>query len=406
MYQLSNELLIKYAKIMVNFALNGGEGIKKGETVWLTAPECAKPLFEAIMKEIWLAGGNVITRYLPDNTERYGLNRFLLENGTDAQLEFFPEAFWKGTLDSVDHLMFIIAYPDLHHLEGIPAERVAKLNASMAPWMKMRTEKEAAKKLSWTLCLYGTESMAKEAGMTLEEYFEQIIEACYLRDENPIARWKQLQTELGTVKKTLTDMQIEKVHVQGIDVDLHIKIGPERQFVAGRGKNIPSFEVFTSPDWRGTNGWINFNQPLYYSGNRISGIHLKFENGIVVEATATENEDVLKKMIANENADKVGEFSLTDSRHSRITRFMANTLYDENIGGSEGNTHIALGNSYRDTYKGEMSEVSEDQWKEMGFNECNRVHTDIVSTTNRTVTATLANGEEVVIYKDGKFTFF
>ena len=108
-------------------------------------------------------------------------------------------------------------------------------------------------------------------------------------------------------------------------------------------------------------------------------------------------------MIAQENADKVGEVSLTDKRHSRITKFMATTLFDENAGGEFGNTHIALGNAYKDTYPGDIANVSDEEWKEMGYNSCPKVHTDIVSTTNRTVTAILEDNSEKIIYADGKF---
>jgi len=85
-------------------------------------------------------------------------------------------------------------------------------------------------------------------------------------------------------------------------------------------------------------GWIYFNQPLYRYGNVVKGVRLEFQEGRVVDASAEQNEDVIREMIATENADKVGEFSLTDSRFSRITRFMAETLYDENVGGPFGNT--------------------------------------------------------------------
>ena len=182
-----------------------------------------------------------------------------------------------------------------------------------------------------------------------------------------------------------------------------MKIGKNRQWLGGTGRNVPSFEVFTSPDWRGTNGQITFNQPLYYSGKRISGVSLRFENGVVTASSAKENEDALKEMIAQENADKVGEFSLTDKRHSRITKFMATTLFDENVGGEFGNTHIALGNAYKDAFPGDISKVSNEEWSEMGYNSCPKVHTDIVSTTNRTVTAILGDNSERVIYKHGQF---
>ena len=269
--------------------------------------------------------------------------------------------------------------------------------------MKMREKKEQEGKLSWSLCLYGTQSMADEAGLTLEEYWEQIIEACYLREDDPVMKWKAVQKEIEEIKDKLDALGIEKLHVKGDDVDLHIQIGENRKWLSGGGKNIPSFEIFTSPDWRGTNGFINFNQPLYYSGKRISGVSLRFENGVVAASSATENEDALKEMIAQENADKVGEFSLTDKRHSRITKFMATTLFDENTGGEFGNTHIALGNAYKDTYTKDMSLVTDEQWARMGYNSCPKVHTDIISTTNRTVTATLANGLQKIIYREGQF---
>ena len=198
-------------------------------------------------------------------------------------------------------------------------------------------------------------------------------------------------------------MPIEKLFIKGDTIDLTIQIGDNRKWLSGGGKNIPSFEIFTSPDWRGTNGHISFNQPLYYSGKRIAGVSLTFKNGVVIDSSATENEDALKEMIAQENADKVGEFSLTDKRHSRITKFMATTLFDENMGGDYGNTHIALGNAYKDTYPGDMEKVTDEEWAAMGYNSCPKVHTDIISTANRTVTALLKDGSEKIIYKSGEF---
>ena len=401
---LDETLLKKYAQVMVNYALNNGHGINKGDTVFLVGQECTKDLFTAIAREVYAAGGNLITNYQPNNLKDTSLVRYLLQHGTDEQVGFFAEPYWKGIVEATDHICFIISEPDIHYLEGIPAAKISRMNSARAPYMKMREQKEAAGKLSWSLCLYGTESMAAEAGISLEEYWEQIIEACYLREDDPVSKWKNVQAEIETIKDKLDALEIEKLHIKGEDVDLHVQIGAARKWLSGGGKNIPSFEIFTSPDWRGTTGSIHFNQPLYYSGKRIAGVSLTFENGVVTSSTATENEDALKEMIAQENADKVGEFSLTDRRHSRITRFMATTLYDENMGGEFGNTHIALGNAYKDTFTGDMMTATEEQWAEMGYNSCPKVHTDIISTSNRTVTAKLGNGTEKIIYTDGQFT--
>ena len=403
MVKLDETILKKYAQVMVLYAINNGNGINKGDTVFLVGQECSKDLFVAIAKEIYAAGGNIINNYQPDNIREKSLARFLLENGNDEQIGFFATPYWQGIVDSVDHIVFIIAEPDIHVFEGLPSAKISRMNSARAPYMAMREKKEQAGKLSWTLCLYGTKSMADEAGLSLEEYWEQIIEACYLHEEDPVKKWKQVQQEIETIKDKLDALPIEKLFIKGDDIDLTIQIGDNRKWLSGGGKNIPSFEIFTSPDWRGTSGRISFNQPLYYSGKRIAGVSLTFKDGIVINASATENEDALKEMIAQENADKVGEFSLTDKRHSRITKFMATTLFDENMGGTYGNTHIALGNAYKDTYPGDMSAVTDEQWVEMGYNSCPKVHTDIISTTNRTVTALLKNGLEQIIYEDGEF---
>ena len=403
MMKLDESLLKKYAQVMVQYALNNGKGINKGDTVLLVGQECTKDLFMAIAKEVYTAGGNMVTNYQPDNLKEASLARFLLQNGADEQISFFAKPYWQGIVDATDHILFIVSEPDIHYLEGIPASKISMMNSARAPYMKMREKKEQEGKLSWSLCLYGTQSMADEAGLSLEEYWEQIIEACYLRENDPVSKWKSVQKQIEEIKDQLDVLEIEKLHITGDDVDLHVKIGEHRKWLSGGGKNIPSFEIFTSPDWRGTNGSIKFNQPLYYSGKRISGVSLKFENGIVVSSSATENEDALKEMIAQENADKVGEFSLTDKRHSRITRFMATTLFDENMGGAFGNTHIALGNAYKDTFTGDMSTVTDQQWADMGYNSCPKVHTDIISTSNRSVTALLRNNIEKIIYTNGQF---
>ncbi len=401
--QVPENLLHKYAQIMVRYALNNGKGINPGDTVFLVGQECTRDLFLALGREVYAAGGNLLSSYLPNNTKEDSLARFLLQQGSDEQVGFFAEPYWRGIVEAADHILFIVSEPDVHYLEGLPAARISRMMSARAPYMKMREAKEQAGKLSWSLCLYGTQSMADEAGLSLEAYWEQIIEACYLREDDPVARWRDVQAEIEAIKDKLDALAIERLHLVGEDLDLRVQIGPNRKWLSGGGKNIPSFEIFTSPDWRGTEGWIRFNQPLYYSGKRIAGIELRFEKGVVVSATAQENEEALREMVAQEHADKVGEFSLTDRRHSRITRFMATTLYDENMGGSFGNTHIALGNAYKDTFTGDMATVTEAQWAEMGYNSCPKVHTDIISTSNRTVTATLSDGSQRVIYRDGQF---
>ena len=101
-------------------------------------------------------------------------------------------------------------------------------------------------------------------------------------------------------------------------------------------------------------------------------------------------------------ACRLGEFSLTDRRFSKIDRFMAETLYDENYGGRYGNMHIALGSSYADTYAGDPSELTPALRRKLGFND-SALHWDLVNTQRKRVQALLKDGRRVCIYEDGLF---
>jgi aminopeptidase len=403
------KILENYAKVLVNFALGSGKGVQKGETVYLTANEYAKPLFLELYKAIIKRGGNVIQNYIPDDKETYdkansNVSRMFYELAKPEQLSYFPSKYLKGLIDEIDHSIYIISDTDKHILKGIDPKKIMARGKAFKPYMDWRNYKENQGKFTWTLALYGTPAMAKEAKMSLKAYWEQIIKACFLDKKDPIKEWKKTFAMVEKTQKKLNELPADKFHVKGPDVDLWIKLGARRKWMGGSGRNIPSFELFTSPDWRGTEGWIRFSEPLYRYGNLITGAELWFKNGKVIKAKATQNEKLLKQMIATENADKVGEFSLTDKRFSRITKFMAETLFDENVGGPNGNTHIALGNAYHDCLADDPSTLNPADWEELGFNNSS-VHTDIVSTTPRTVTAYMKNGSTQIIYKDGMFTF-
>ena len=409
-YHPSQKVLEKYANVLVNFALNSGKGIKKGDVVRLVSPESAKPLYAELRKAIYRSGGNIISAYLPDDIgfDKYTINmtKDYFDIATKSQLEFFPRKYMKALADTIDHQVYVIADANKESLAGVDPKKIMQSGKVAKPYREWLNKKENAGEFTWTLGLYGTSAMAAEAGLSEKEYWNQIIKACYLDKKDPVAEWKKLYKELDKYLKKLNKLtqKTEKWHVKGKDVDLWVKAGEQRRWMGGSGRNIPSFELFTSPDWRGTEGWIKFSEPLYRYGNLITGVELWFENGRVVKAKADKNEKVLQEMIATENADKVGEFSMTDKRFSRITKFMAETLYDENVGGKFGNTHIALGNAYHDCYDGDPSKVTKAGWKKLGYNNSS-VHTDIVSTTNRTITAHMQDGSEKVIYKNGKYQF-
>jgi aminopeptidase len=288
-------------------------------------------------------------------------------------------------------------------MKDVDPQKMMRRQAAFMPLIAWQQEKEAAGLLHWTIGLWGTAGMAAEAGLTVEEYWEQIISACFLDDPDPIARWRETLAAVHRYRDWLNSLPIDRVHLEADGIDLWITMGERRQWIGGSGRNIPSFEIFTSPDWRGTNGHVKFSEPLYSHGMIARGVRLEFKDGLVTSATADENPQLIEQIVGAPGGNRLGEFSMTDARLSRINRFMANTLYDENVGGPFGNTHMAVGMSIVDTFDGDATAVSDEEWEQLGYNLKAAVHNDIVSTTDRTVTAVLRDGSEQLIYADGRF---
>ncbi|RMD76902.1 aminopeptidase [Candidatus Dojkabacteria bacterium] len=402
-YIPDEKVLRNLANVLINFALNSGQGIKKGEVVYVVLNEIAKPMILPIQEAILKAGGHMILNYLPDWLERdRDATRLFYQLANEEQLNFFPEEYIRARVNTMDHMVQLLSSYSHNYYKDIDQNKIAQRNRVWKKYMEMRSKKEYEGRLTWVLAEYPSPAMAEAAQMTIEEYWDQVIKACYLDEDDPIAKHKETMQRIQTIQQKLNSLGIESLHIEGEDVDLKIVMGESRLFVGGTGRNIPSFEVFTSPDARYTSGWIRFNQPLYRNGQVIKGIKLEFEEGKVVNFSAEENYEALKAMLeTDEGARRVGEFSLTDKRFSKINKIMANTLFDENFGGEYGNTHIALGQSYRDTIANQ-EKYSDEQLKEMGFND-SAIHVDIISTSNRRVTAKLKNGSEMVIYENGEF---
>lgn len=396
-YTPQPEILDKYARVLTEYALGNEEGIKKGDVVYINYDAEALPLALATYKHVLELGAHPIVK---QNEEEFG--RIFMNEASNDQLEFYPEKYFKSLIDSIDHRMYLIAPRDPFYLKDADPAKVMRAQKNMKEMRKYITQKQDAGDLTWTLCLYGTEGLAKEAGTSVEEFWQQITEACFLDEADPVATWKKVSGEIIAVRDTLSAMPIDTLHVTAEGTDLTLKLGEGRKWLAGSGNNIPSFEIFTSPDWRGTEGHITFDYPLYRYGNLIKDIRLEFKEGKVVKATASQNEKLIQELVKQENADKVGEYSLTDTKFSRINRFMANTLYDENYGGKWGNTHVALGMSFHDAYTGDVKGMKDEDWDKLGFNESPE-HTDIMAISDRTVEATMKDGSKKVIYKGGHF---
>lgn len=394
----SEKILEKYADIFVKCGLNNGNGINKGDTVLVNINDAAREFLPALYKSILKAGGHPLLSYTSTI-----IDRIIYDYSSEEQLTFTSLKYRKEQYKAASHRLAIIAEDDKYALKGVDPKLIRLRRSSRKELTNFVRELERNGRQTWSLGLFPTTAMANDIGMTLEEYWQRVIEACYLNEKYPYKKWKQIITDINTYKEKLDELDLTEIHISGENIDLKLDIGEQRKWLGGSGHNIPSFEIFASPDWRHTNGNIKFNQPLYRNGNKITGIYLEFKNGEIANASAEENNELLQEMIKVENMNRIGEFSMTDKRFSPIKTVMGNTLFDENIGGENGNSHIALGNAYTDGFNGDQSNLTKEMLVDLGFNQ-SPDHVDIINTEKKKITAYSKKlGKNIDLYEDGIF---
>lgn len=321
----------------------------------------------------------------------------------DKQLIYIPPGE-ESLFAALNGSISIYAPESLTHLGRIDPKRIGKATVARKKLRDLIEKREAQGRFSWTLCVFPTASLAKHARVSQKSYSAQIARACFLNTKSPVAEWQRVHKEAQSIKRWLNRLSVDYLHVESKNVDLRISIGENRKWVGISGRNIPSFEIFVSPDWRGIRGTYYADQPSYRSGNYVKGVRLKFETGRLVKIGANRGQNFVRQQLRmDKGAGRLGEFSLTDSRFSRINTFMANTLFDENYGGKYGNCHIALGSAYSNTYDGNPVDLTKPMKRKLGFNE-SALHWDFVNTEDKRVSAYLKSGKKVTIYENGKFT--
>ena len=399
---LTNTQLEKYARVMVwalEAARRNGK-VKPYDVVLLRIDVGALPLAQEIYKLLLEKRMQPVLRFnLPEE-----FAKTFYTQADRKQLAFMApgEKEFQG---GINGLIALHAPQDLTHLKEVDPSRIAQAAVARKPLREILDTREQKGFFSWTLCNYPTEELAKRAGLSAKEYANQVARACFLNEKDPVKKWKEVTRQINEIGAWLSSLPIDTLRVESEHMDLEVRVGEQRQFIAGGGCNVPSFEIFTSPDWRGTRGVYFADLSSYRSGNYVKGVRLEFKNGRVIKADAQQGAEFVRKMLAmDRGASQLGEFSLTDRRFSKITKFMADILYDENFGGKYGNCHVAVGASYADTFTGPQAKLTKKLKEKLGFNDSS-LHWDLINTENKKVTAKLKNGTAVTVYEKGEFSY-
>ena len=397
-----NDLYLKrYADVLL-WGLNTSRRgrFKKGDVILIQYDHAALKLAEILFDRIIAAGMNPVQRMVLT----IGMERSFYGKAGRRQL-IFQAPGEKELLGNLHGRIYLHAPESLTHLKEIDPARICKVLVARKSLRDILERREQDGLHGWTLCTLPTQELAAQACTTPEVYAGQIIRACYLDRKDPVGKWEAIRQEATAIKRWMGGLKTVFFHVESENCDLKITSGEQRKWAGVSGHNIPSFELFVSPDWRGTEGTYYANLPSYRSGNYVTGVRLAFVKGVAVKISAETGEAfTIRQLSMDRGAARIGEFSLTDKRFSRINRFMADTLFDENFGGKHGNCHIAVGASYTDTYTGNPAAMTGALKRQMGFND-SALHWDLVNTEDKTVTAHLSSGKRIVIYEKGRFRY-
>jgi aminopeptidase len=396
---LTEQQLNNYADVLLwGMKTARSEPFQAGDAVLVRYDLPARRLTEILFERLLDMGVHPVQRI----TASPAMEHSFFTRASEPQLTYIAPGEEELTR-SLNGAISLLAPESLTHLQDVDPEHIGRAVLAKKKLRDILDERENQGEFGWTLCLLPTEELATNAGLAPQEYAGQIIKACYLDYPDPVREWQRIFSEAGEIKEFLNSLDIERIRVESDRCDLELSPGRERQWVGISGHNIPSFEIFTSPDWRSTRGVFFMDQPSFRSGNLVRNLRLEFEDGRVSKVEAeTGQEFVEKQLTIDENSDKLGEFSLTDTRFSRIDRFMAHTLFDENFGGTYGNCHIALGASYAETYARGGKNLTPERKEDLGFND-SALHWDLVNTERKRVTARLSSGQTRTIYEDGRF---
>lgn len=391
--------LEKYADVLLwGLHTSRKKKFANGDVVLVRFDSPALPLVEIVYAKLIEQRLNPVLRMNPTPY----MDKAFYDNSSQKQLIFVAPGD-KELTQELSGLISVLAPASLTHLRHVEPELFGVVQKSRKFLRDIMDQREDQGDFGWTLCLYPTQALAEQAHMSLDDYAAQVAKACHLNNAQPEQDWQRFWKEAQEIKARLNGLDIASYHIESERCDLTVGHGAQRRWVGVTGHNIPSFELYISPDWRETEGVYYADQPSFRSGNYVRGVQLTFRKGHVVDIRAEEGEAFTTKQLSmDEGARRLGEFSLTDRRFSRIDAFMAHTLFDENFGGQYGNCHVAVGSSYSDTYAGDPAELTQERKKELGFNN-SALHWDLVNTEPKRVTAMLRGGGSTVIYENGEF---
>jgi aminopeptidase len=372
-------LIDRYAELVVRVAVN----VQPGQDVYIYALIEHMSMVRAIVERAYRAGARRVALYWDDLHVQRSAITHAPEEALGSVYPYELEAMnWHMAHGSA--FITLTGSPDPHLFDGLDPARVAKAvpRELVAAYLQGVVSGDA---IAWTVVAAPNEGWANEVFGTpdIERLWQAVAVAMRLDQPDPVAAWRARMATLGGRGTTLEAMALDTIRFRGPGTDLSVGLARGCRWLGGfnttrdgveYAPNLPTEEVFTSPDWRRANGTVSCTRPLAMEGALVSGLRLRLEEGRIVEVEADQGaESVRAQLASDDRAVFLGEVALVDGESpiGRTGIVFHDTLYDENAG-----CHIAWGNAFPQTMAGAHA-LDRDQRIAAGLN-VSSVHTDVV----------------------------
>jgi aminopeptidase len=340
------------------------------------------------------------------------VRRSRIGKGPDEMLDHTPPWSLKLLEDLGGQngaMISITGDPEPELLADLDQERVGKARQTAA--MKAHLRNVMGRKVNWTIVAHPNEGWAQTVygEPDVERLWQDVAQTVRLDEPDPVAAWEEHLRRLEERARALNEHGFDAVRFRGPGTDLTIGLNrnsrwhaasTETSFGRNHVPNVPTEEVFTTPDYRRAEGTVRSTMPLALPGNIIRDLELRFEDGRIVEVNASTGKEYVEQQVAtDEGAARLGEVALVDatSRVGQVGQIFFNTLFDENA-----TCHIAFGNGIAYCVEG-AEDLGPEEQSAAGVNQ-SAVHTDfMIGGPEVAVSGVTADGDEVPIIVDDQW---
>ncbi len=407
--------LKKYAQVILEMV-----NLQEGQNLLVRTEPVHWKFAAVIAAEAYKRGARYV-RVDSNEVENPYLYRARVENSKDEYLSYVPKFrtdMDKTMLEEKWALIALKGEEDPDFLKNLDSKRNSAIAKAVAEVRRPFSRAVQNNAIQWLVVFAPSEKAAAKimntpaSPDTLKKFWEVLTPILYLDHDDPASRWKENSMELKRRAGILNNLKIKTIRFRGPGTDLKIGLNKKAVWKGGSSTttngvefspNIPTEEVFTTPDFRTANGRVAVTRPVLVPvlGKIMEGAWMEFKEGKVVDFGADKGRDVLEEYFAMDPAARyLGEVALVDSNSPifQSGRVFYNILFDENA-----SCHIALGAAYPECIEG-GGNMSEEELRKEGANRSN-LHTDfMIGSPDVDVSGETWSGETVEIIKKGFFT--